>query len=71
MSDKLSDETTFKAHFPNSLQAVQVHGGGGMRIILEIPESELGNAIDLVRWRNDVLQVTVKKLPKGPPLPFH
>jgi hypothetical protein len=66
--EKQEDQATFQATFPGTQNAIAMHGGGGMRIILEIPESEMPNAIDLIAWRDRNLKVTVEVLPKQPPI---
>lgn len=56
----MTKPTTFLAHFPEIQSAIQIHGrGDGMRIQLEIPENQMGNAADLLLWRRMVLKVTV------------
>lgn len=57
----MSDESaTFLAAFPSIQTAIKVHGdGSGMRIQLDIPETELGEAMKMVLWRQRVLRVTV------------
>ncbi len=61
MSEPL--EISFKAIIPNNQTAIQVHGGGGMRFTLEVPDNELHNSIRMVQMRDHVLQVTIKLLP--------
>ncbi len=52
---------TFLASFPPIQSAIKVHGSGdGMRIQLDIPESEMANAIELLAWRQRILRVTVQ-----------
>ena len=54
-------ETTFLATIPPLQSAIQVHGGqDGMRVKLEIPESEMANAVGLLAMRGVVLRVTVE-----------
>lgn len=56
-----SDCVTFLATIPPLQSAIQVHGGGdGMRIKLEIPESEMANAVELLTMREVLLKVTVE-----------
>lgn len=60
-----SERARFLASFPDIQSAIKIHGrGDGMRIQLEIPESEMGNAADLIRWRNSGLEVTVRPVGK-------
>lgn len=57
------EDISFKATIPSNQTAIQVHGGGGARVTLEIPESEIGNYIRIVQMRDNVLQVSIKCLP--------
>jgi hypothetical protein len=51
----------FLAAFPSIQSAIKITGAGdGMRIQLDIPESEMANAIELLAWRQRVLRVTVE-----------
>jgi hypothetical protein len=50
---------TFLASFPAIQGAIRV-GLDGMRIALDIPESEMANAVRLVTMRDMVLKVTVE-----------
>jgi hypothetical protein len=59
------DEVTFRAVFPSTQSAVRVHGSGGMRIQLDIPESEMSRAVELLAWRQKVLVVTVRPEREG------
>ena len=55
------DRATFRAAFPNIMTAIKVTGGGdGVRIQLDIPESEMAEAVKLLQWRQRVLVVTVE-----------
>lgn len=55
------NSATFLASFAPILTSIKVHGSReGMRIQLDIPESEMGNAMNLFLWRECVLEVTVK-----------
>ena len=57
----MSDSCTFLASFPQIQSAIKTHGGGdGMRIQLDIPESEMANALELLTMRQAVLKVTVE-----------
>jgi len=54
-------KVTFLAAFPPIQSAIKITGAGdGMRIQLDVPESEMGNAIELLAWRQRVLKVTVE-----------
>lgn len=56
MSDK---PITFLASFPAIQSAIKV-GDSGMRLQLDVPESEMANAVELLAMRNVVLKVTVE-----------
>jgi len=57
----MADKVTFLAAFPSIQSAIKITGAGdGMRIQLDIPESRMGNAIELLAWRQRVLKVTVE-----------
>lgn len=52
---------TFLASFPPIMSAIKVYGSGdGMRIQLDIPETEMGNALDILTMRQQRLRVTVE-----------
>lgn len=53
-------QITFLATFPQIQSAVKVHGSDGMRIQLDVPESEMMNAIGLLGMRDVVLKITVE-----------
>ena len=55
----MTDPITFLAHFP-AIQAAIRLGDDGMRIELQIPESELAQALFLIGMRDKVLKVTVE-----------
>ncbi len=48
----------FLANFPAIQSAIKI-GSDGMRIQLDIPETEMGNAVALLTMRDKVLRVTV------------
>lgn len=56
----MNESATFLATFPSILSAIRMAGDGGMRVQLDIPESEMGEALKVLMWRECVLQVTVK-----------
>lgn len=59
MSDK--NAATFLCAFPDVLAAIKLTGHrNGMRIQLEIPESELSEAEKMFNWREMLLEVTVR-----------
>lgn len=56
-----NDGATFRASFPAIQSAIKVDGsGGGMRVQLDIPESEMAEAVKLLAWRQQVLRVTIE-----------
>ena len=58
------DAASFLAAFPAIQSAIKVYGDKqGMRVQLDIPESEMGEALKLLMWRERVLRVTVE--PEG------
>jgi len=60
----MSDQTsvTFLASFPPIQSAIKI-GVDGMRIQLDIPESELAAAVRLLALRDQVIKVTVEIAP--------
>lgn len=57
----MTDKVEFLATFPPIMSAIKVTGNDdGMRIQLDIPESEVGNAARLLLMRKEVLQVTIE-----------
>lgn len=60
-AEKPANPVTFRAAFPSIQGAIKVTGdGSGMRIQLDIPETEMPNAVRLIAWRERVLRVTVQ-----------
>jgi hypothetical protein len=60
---RVGDPVTFLAAFPSILAAIKV-GTDGMRITLDVPESEMAQAVRLLTMRDAVLKVTVEVLPE-------
>lgn len=57
----MMEPITFKASFPAIQSAIKRDGsGGGMRIQLDIPESEMAQAVQLVAMVQNRLTVTVE-----------
>ncbi len=55
------EEATFLAAFPTIQSAIKIYGDRqGMRIQFDIPESEMGEAVKLLAWREQVLEITVR-----------
>jgi hypothetical protein len=62
----MSEAASFLAAFPSIQSAIKVHGTrDGMRIQLDIPESEMGEAAKLLMWRERVLRVQVEPETSG------
>ena len=61
----MPDIATFRATFPPVLSAIRVSGDGGMRIMVDIPETDMGEALKLLMWKQRVLRVTVGPEQKG------
>lgn len=60
------DTATFLASFPSIQSAIKVYGSkDGMRIQLDIPESEMAEAVKMLAWREKVLRVTVEPDDRG------
>lgn len=55
----MTERATFLATIPDILSAIKL-GRDGARIQLDIPEIEMGNALDILAWRNCVLRVTIE-----------
>ena len=56
----MGDSATFLAAFPCIQSAIKVYGDKqGMRVQLDIPESEMGEALKMLMWREQVLRVTI------------
>ena len=61
MSSDGLDKAEFLAAFPAIQTAIKIHGSGdGMRIELDIPASEMAEAIKLQLWTQRVLRVTIE-----------
>ena len=55
----MSESATFTATLPPIMSALRFSGDGGCRIMLDVPESEMGEAVKLLMWRQMPLRVTV------------
>ena len=60
-----AESATFRASFPPVLSAIRMAGDGGMRIMLDIPETDMAEALKLLMWKGSVLRVTVGPEQKG------
>lgn len=55
----MTDRATFRASLPPILSALKVSGDGGARLQLDVPDSDMAEALKLLLWRGCVLKVTV------------
>ena len=55
----MTEQATFRASFPPILSAIRMAGDGGMRVMFDIPESDMPEALKLLMWKGAVLRVTV------------
>lgn len=51
---------SFLAAFPPIQSAIKMHGEGGCRIQLDIPENEMGAFIRAISWTGKILRVTIE-----------
>lgn len=63
MSDGL-DKAVMNAFIPPLQSAIRT-GGDGMRVTIEIPETDMGEAVKLVAMRGRQLRVTVEVIPEN------
>jgi hypothetical protein len=57
----MSKPVSFLASFPPIQSAIKITGNGdGMRIQLDIPESEMGEAAKLILYRQCIVRVTIQ-----------
>lgn len=56
------DSVKFIATFPPTATAIQMHGDGGMRICLDISETEVGKALPVMKWRGVQMEVSIQEL---------
>ena len=68
-TDQPKDETiqkaTFLASFPINAAAITMRGDGSMKVVLEVPASDVGNALALALWTERALRVVMTPLKKG------
>lgn len=51
---------TFRAAFPPIQSAIKIYGNGdGLRFQLDVPESDMGEAVKLLGMRGKVLRVVI------------
>ena len=55
---------TFRAAFPAIQSAIKI-GSDGMRITLDVPESDLEDAVALLALRDQVLKISVEVVEYG------
>lgn len=68
----MSDVVRFTASFPAIQSAIKITGdGNGMRIQLDIPESDMSEAVKLLLYRQCALTVTVEAALSAPPKESH
>lgn len=53
------EKLAFLASLPPIQSAIKI-GQDGMRLQLDIPETEMGNALGIIAWRDRVLVVTIE-----------
>ena len=57
----IEDRAIFRASFPPIQSAIKVYGDRqGMRVQLDVPESEMAEAMKVFLWRECVLTITVE-----------
>ena len=52
-------KATFLASIPHIMSGIKT-GGDGMRFQLDVPENQMGEAVELLAMRGKVLRVTVE-----------
>ena len=56
----MADKAEFLASFPAIQSAIKVYGDRqGMRIQLDIPESEMAEALKVLMWREQALRIVI------------
>ena len=61
MAKETKQGATFLASFPTIQSAIKIYGDlQGMRIQLDIPESEMAEAVNILAWREQILRVTIE-----------
>lgn len=57
----MAEKVTFVGSFPAIQSAIKISGNGdGMRIMIDIPESEMGEAVKLMLYRQVPLRITIE-----------
>ena len=63
----MGEAASFLASFPAIQSAIKIYGDKqGMRIQFDVPESEMGEAVKMLMWRERVLRVTVEPETREP-----
>ena len=57
-------EVVFKASVPPISGWIRVGGDGAARVVFDVPDTSLAEVLALILWREQVLEVTVKPVPK-------
>jgi len=55
----VTDSITFEAVIPSTVSAIRIHGDEGMRLTLDVDETNLPEALQIVCWRGEPLRVTI------------
>ena len=58
-----NEPISFIGSFPSIATAIRVHGDGGARIVIDIPENELPAIARLLLMRGKAIKVTVEDIP--------
>jgi len=61
----VTDSITFEAVIPSTVSAIRIHGDEGMRLTLDVDETNLPEALQIVCWRGGPLRVTIEPV-NGP-----
>ena len=56
----MSESITFEAVIPSTVSAIRIHGDEGMRLTLDIDETNLPEALQIVCWRGGPIRVTIE-----------
>ena len=56
--NELLKPVTFTASIPPTETAIKIHGDGGARVILDIPEKNLGAFLPALPYRGKIIKVT-------------
>lgn len=59
------EKASFIASFPTNAAAITMRGDGSMKIVLEVPVSDVANALALTMWTERAMKIVVTPLRKG------